>query len=101
MCWGTAEDVGKWCDSSLGILGPASVAPGGWTLGGWGLSSMRLAFGYITEGGGLDMHLVEIYQQEPFLGFLLGLRPGPAGGTGPNSPTPGSHPREASRVQQS
>lgn len=54
MCWDTAEDVGKWCDSVLGILGPASVAPGGWTLGGWGLSLMPLAFGYITEGGDLE-----------------------------------------------
>ncbi|KAB0364791.1 hypothetical protein FD754_008947, partial [Muntiacus muntjak] len=51
MCWGTAEDVGKWCDSVLGILGPASVAPGEGTLGGWGLSLMPLAFGYVTEGG--------------------------------------------------
>ena len=54
MCWGTAENVGKWCDSILGILGPASVASGGWTLGGWGLSLMPLAFGYITEGGDLE-----------------------------------------------
>ena len=60
-----------------------------------------LAFGYVTEGGGWAVHLAVIYQQEPFLGFLLGLHPGPARGTGPNSPTSGSHPGEASRVQQS
>ena len=101
VCWGTAEDVGKWCDSGLGILDPDSVAPGGWALGGWELSSMPLAFGLVTEGGGLAVHLAMIYQQEPFLGFLLDLQPGPARGTGPNSPTPGSHPGEASRVQQS
>lgn len=101
VCWGTAEDMGKWCDSGLGILDPDSVAPGGWALGGWGLSSMPLAFGLITEGGGLAVHLAMIYQQEPSLGFLLDLQPGPARGTGPNSPTPGSHPGEASGVQQS
>ena len=77
-CLGKAEDVDEWCDSGLDPLGPDSVPPGGLALGSWGLSWLPLVFGHITEEGDLALHLVVIHQHEPFLDFLLGLRPGPA-----------------------